>query len=149
MSASSDKPLTYRQEVFCQALASGKTGAEAVEIAGFENKNPNAAAVHASKLKAKPYIQRRLQEIASETPGVASRVEIQRRWTDWMIDADMDMSHRLKASELLAKSQGLFTQKVDVDVKVERIDPVESLAEKLDVILHEPLLLESGDDDDP
>ena len=46
-------------------------------------------------------------------PGVATRQERQRFWSEIMQDQEIPWKHRLKASELLGKSQGDFIQKLE------------------------------------
>lgn len=117
-----DLPLKY--ETFCQALASGKTQTDAAYAAGYEGA-PNSVAVTASRLMLRPEIKARLQEIAEETVGVAKREEIQRFWTSTMLDDTHDMKDRLKASEHLARSQGMFIQRAEI--KVTHGDPREEI----------------------
>lgn len=45
---------------------------------------------------------------------IATREQRQQFWTDVMTDTEQDMRSRLRASELLAKSEGDFLEKVQV-----------------------------------
>ncbi len=46
-------------------------------------------------------------------PQVISRIERQIYWSDIMRDTEQDIKHRLKASELLARSEGDFLDRVE------------------------------------
>jgi phage terminase small subunit len=51
---------------------------------------------------------------------IKSVTQIQEFWSEVMDDADcVEMKDRLKASEMLAKSQGGFIEKIDMNAKVE------------------------------
>ena len=60
-------------------------------------------------------IQQAMNERQSEL--IATREQRLSFWTETMRDADTDMRHRLKASELLGRACGDFTIHADVDVK--------------------------------
>lgn len=48
---------------------------------------------------------------------IADRISVQQLWTKIMIDPTQKGADRLKASELLAKSQGQFVEKIQVEDK--------------------------------
>ena len=48
---------------------------------------------------------------------IADVTTIQQFWTETMKDSECDMKHRLRASELLAKSLGLFVEQSKVEVQ--------------------------------
>lgn len=62
--------------------------------------------------------ERESKEIA---PHIASRRDRQRFWTEVMNDTGQEMKSRLKASELLGKSEADFTEKIQAtgDIRVE------------------------------
>lgn len=52
------------------------------------------------------------RETKEITPLIATRKDRQKFWTDVMSNPDEDMKNRLKASELLGKSEADFTEKI-------------------------------------
>ena len=56
---------------------------------------------------------------------IKSVEEIQEWWTNILDDEDADLKDKIKASELLAKSQGGFIEKVEMNAKVN--NPLEQL----------------------
>jgi len=60
-------------------------------------------------------------------PAIATKEERQRFWTQAMRDPKVDMKHRLKASELLAKTQGDYADEVKVVLVADIRDKVRSL----------------------
>lgn len=56
---------------------------------------------------------------------VASRQARQQFWTETMLNPDADMAHRLKASELLGKSQADFIERREVIAKIGQASPEE------------------------
>ena len=75
--------------------------------------------------------------------GIADRKARQTFWTETMVDEEIDMKHRLKASELLGRSEKDFTEKVEVKNEnplliAHTVVPVE-LEERIKLILDEEL----------
>ncbi len=58
-------------------------------------------------------VQRR--EIKENRPKIAARLHRQEFWTKVMLDPRQDMRERLRASELLGRSEADFTEKVQMD----------------------------------
>ena len=56
---------------------------------------------------------------------IKSVEEIQEWWTNILDDEDADLKDKIKASELLAKSQGGFIEKVEMNARVK--NPLEQL----------------------
>ena len=76
-----------------------------------------------------------------EGPGIRSKRETQRFWSDTLLDGDVSYSDRLRASELLGKSRGDF-----LDVKVD-LTP-QSLADIAAITSGEAILEIEGADDE-
>jgi phage terminase small subunit len=76
----------------------------------------NAAEVNASRLlrnaKVLKYIRERNAELDVEF--IADITETKRFWTEIMRDADADLKDRLKASEYIAKTNGAFIEKKEL-----------------------------------
>ncbi len=58
-------------------------------------------------------IKAQQKEIKSE--GIKSVTEIQEWWSSVMANGEEDMKNRIKCSELLAKAQGAFIERVEVE----------------------------------
>ena len=103
--------LTTKQKAFIQSYCGNAT--EAALKAGYSKKT--AAFIGAENLK-KPQIieQIKKREEKRADKRIATREERQIFWTQTMKDEKADMRDRLRASELLGKSEADFTEKVDV-----------------------------------
>ena len=102
--------LTKRQAAFIAAWDGNAT--EAAIKAGYSKKS--AYSIGSENLK-KPEISQAIKERESSRNKllIATREKRQRFWTRIMEDENADMKDRLKASELLGKSEGDFTDRVE------------------------------------
>ena len=103
--------LTTRMRAFVEAYCGNAT--EAALKAGYSPRT--AAFIGAENLK-KPQIKEAIAErekISSES-RIADRQERQSFWTQVMRDPDEDMRNRLKAAELLGRSECDFVEKVEL-----------------------------------
>lgn len=100
-----------RQELFCQKMATvGMSQAEAARQAGYAPANANRTA---SRLKQQPHIKRRIEELLernADAVGVLNE-ELTAFWVGVVKDECENMKNRLKASELVGKSIGMFIEK--------------------------------------
>lgn len=121
------KALTERQRRFVEAYmgeAAGN-GTKAAEIAGFSG-DSNALGVYAHRLLMKPQVQEAIEGRVNNDPVVATRLERQQFWTKTMGDPDVPWKDRLRASELLGRSQADFVElhhhegTINVDVSAAR-----------------------------
>lgn len=103
--------LNARQRAFVEAYCGNAT--EAALAAGYSKKT--AAFIGAENLK-KPQIAAAIKEREKKrlSPVIASREDRQKFWTDVLKSPDSDMKDRLRASELLAKSEGDFLERREV-----------------------------------
>lgn len=71
---------------------------------------------YAQKMYRKEHIKQaiRNRDKTEVNQGIAKRQEIQEFWSEIMRDESKNTSDRLKASENLAKSKGMFVEKVEV-----------------------------------
>lgn len=101
------KRLSEKQIAFIAAFNGNAT--EAAEIAGYST--PDVAGVRCLKNVriCKAIKERQEKEFA---PKIATRQERQAFWAETMRREDVDFPHRLKASELLGKSEGDFLDRV-------------------------------------
>ncbi|WML56668.1 terminase small subunit [Neobacillus sp. PS2-9] len=83
--------------------------------AGYEAEG-NAAEVNASRLlrnaKVLEYIKERNEQL--DVGLIADITETKRFWTEIMRDEEADMKDRLKASEFIAKTNGAFVEKKEL-----------------------------------
>lgn len=100
--------LNARQRAFVEAYCGNAT--EAAIAAGYSAKY---AGRNADKLLKNTKVQKELKERENKRLAslIATREERQRFWTTLMRDEDRKEVDRLKASELLAKSEGDFLER--------------------------------------
>jgi len=105
--------LTSRQRKFV-ALYEGNATQAAIK-AGFSKKTARS---QGQRLLTKVDIIKALQEREKRETGplVANRQARQQLWTKIMLDETVEMRDRLKASELLGRSEGDFTERIVHDV---------------------------------
>ena len=105
------KGLTVKQQRFVEAYVGNATAAAIA--AGYSEKT--APFIGAENLK-KPKIiaELKAREVVRCTPLIASRAERQQFWSSVMRDADQQMRDRLKAAELLGKSEADFVERQEV-----------------------------------
>lgn len=117
--------LTARQERFCLEYAKSGNATAAYKAAGYEPKTERAAIASASRMLTKVDVRERLRELSErmDSEGIASASELQRLFTSIARGEVQErdgrpalLRDRLKAAELLAKAQGLFVKKHEVDV---------------------------------
>lgn len=103
--------FTEKQQAFIEAYAGN--GSEAAIAAGYA---PKSARVTAAQLLANPSIAAAIKARQEKRlkPLIATREDRQAMWTAVMRDESVAMKDRLKASELLGRSECDFTEKVEV-----------------------------------
>ena len=119
-----NKPLTPLQERYIRLFDGNHT--EACRKAGY--KNPVAAASRNASL---PHLQQAIRARENNNhyrkKGIATRKERQKFWTDTMLDENEAVSNRLRASELLGKSEADFIERVEHSVGPNEIDAMIAL----------------------
>ena len=112
--------MNARQRKFAQLYASDPNATQAAIQAGYSEKT--SYSIGQENLK-KPEIVEYIQELQAEAESerIASITEIKQFWTQILRDNKERTDHRLKASELLAKSAAVFmeTKRVTADVEIE------------------------------
>lgn len=103
--------LNPKQSAFVEAYAGD--GVEAARKAGYTG-SPETLAVTASKLLRVPKVAEAIakRRQAKTARLIASREERQEFWTLVMKDAGEEMRERLKASELLGRSEADFIERI-------------------------------------
>lgn len=118
--------LTERQRRFCEAYsANGGNAQAAAKVAGYKKPNPQGA----ENLK-KPSVRSALEALRQSrtNDAIATREERQAFWTETMRNKGVEFKDRLKASELLGKSQADFIERIDATTRI----IVEHVRESLD-----------------
>ena len=108
--------LNERQKLFVLEYQRTLNATQAAISAGY---SPKTAYSIGQRLLKKAEIQQVLQHGLEEKKDslIADVKTIQQFWTGTMNDSECDMKHRLRASELLAKSLGLFIEQSKVEVQ--------------------------------
>lgn len=89
---------------------------EATAIAGYKGNRVTLEAIGRENL-GKPRIKKAIDERVQSSPEIADREARQKFWTNVMNDVCAEMRDRLRASELLGKSQADFIAKVEAQVE--------------------------------
>lgn len=105
--------LTAKQQIFVMEYLNDCNATQAAIRAGYSSRT--AYSIGQENLK-KPEIRQAIDTAMKERRSklIATREQRQEFWTAVMTDTEQDMRSRLRASELLAKSEGDFTEKVQV-----------------------------------
>ena len=127
------KALTEKQRRFVEAYmgAAAGNGTEACRLAGYSGSVPTLANMAKENLR-KPYIAHEIDRLAQEDPLTASRVERQRFYTSLVRDDKEETRDRLKACELLGRTQGDFIERREI------IQPVGSEVFRIKLVEDEP-----------
>ena len=107
--------LTVKQQRFVDAYSGNAT--EAARLAGYSGSDETLRQTGAENL-AKPHISELIKsrENDRQTFLIMTREERQIFWSDTIRDEEQDMSVRLRASELLGKSEGDFIEKKQIEM---------------------------------
>jgi len=110
------RDLTAKQRRFVDLYAGN--GTEAARQAGYTGSD-DALGVTAHDLLRNPKILKAIKEreATEMRPKVVSRQQRQEFWTSIMLNEEADMRDRLRASELLGKSEADFTDKHELGSK--------------------------------
>lgn len=114
--------LTGKQTAFAEEYCrNGQNGVQAAKTAGYKGKT-NQLGQRAFELvnnsKVKAAIDKEMAEIKDET--IATRAQRQLFWTEVYKDTQANMSDRLRASELLGKSEADFTDNLNTSTTEQR-----------------------------
>lgn len=111
--------LSPRQEKFCLEYAASGNASESYRKSGFRTSSPLSSAAAANRLLKKTEIAARLKELAEEIKSdkIANIIECQEALTAILRDENIETCDRLKAIQILMKSLGAFTTKLEFDTK--------------------------------
>jgi phage terminase small subunit len=109
--------LNSRQQAFVDAYAGNAT--EAARLAGYKG-SAHALEVTGSRLLRHAEVRKAIaaRNKPQQKKRIADRQERQQFWSDTMNDASVKPVDRLRASELLGRSEADFTEKVLVQGKL-------------------------------
>mgnify|MGYP002856088713 FL=1 len=109
--------MTPKQERFVAEYLVDCNATAAAIRAGYSRKS--ASAIGNENLR-KPEILEAIKKALEEKNAalIASREERQKFWTETLRDVEEDMKNRLRASELLAKSECDFTERREVQAEI-------------------------------
>ena len=126
--------MTRRERLFCENYARSPTGTGAAIAAGYSEKTARQIASRLlTKVDIRQYIAELTDELDSEL--IADARELRQTWTKIMRCPDVSDRDRLKASELLAKSSGMFLARYEIE------------SNKNDVVIYLPEL-EGGEEEE-
>ena len=105
--------LTAKQQVFVMEYMNDFNATRAAQAAGYSQRTAYSIG---QRLLKNVEISQAINSAMTERKNqlIATREQRQEFWTAVMTDTEQDMRSRLRASELLAKSEGDFTEKVQV-----------------------------------
>lgn len=101
------KPLSERQLRFVELWTGVAT--ETAALAGYSNAREAGSRCIRNKEICRLIKEKRAAEIK---PEILSRLDRQKFWSDGVKNQGLDYKDRLKASELLGKSEGDFLEKI-------------------------------------
>ncbi|MDF9393005.1 terminase small subunit [Methylococcus capsulatus] len=109
----SDLKLNRRQTAFAEHYAKSGNATEAARAAGYSERSANRIG---PKLLSDVGIAAYVEELAEKlrSKRIADVVELREFWTGIMRNPAEETRDRIKAAELLAKSLGLFLEKVQL-----------------------------------
>ena len=107
--------MTHRQELFIQEYLNSLNATQSAIRAGY---SPKTAYSIGQRLLKNVEVLHAINTAMNERKNtlIATREQRQEFWTSVMLDTDTAMKDRLKASELLGKSEGDFTDKVQANI---------------------------------
>jgi phage terminase small subunit len=123
--------MTVKQKMFADEYIKTGNATQSYISAGYKARG-NGAEVNACKLlrntKVRDYIRKRNKELDKST--IADMQEVKEFWTNMLRNRAADPKDRLKASELIAKTNGAFLDRVEHsgDIKVELAGEVKDWA---------------------
>ena len=103
--------LTAKQRRFVEAYDGNAR--KAAIAAGYSEKTAEVIG-HENLRKPKILAEIKAREVVRSTPLIASRAERQQFWSSVMRDKDQQMRDRLKAAELLGKSEADFIERQEI-----------------------------------
>jgi len=121
--------ITAKQKMFADEYIKTGNAKQSYISAGYSARG-NAAEAAASRLlrsvKVRDYIRQRNKELDKDT--IADMTEVKEFWTNMLRNRAADPKDRLKASELIAKTNGAFLDRIE-NSGIIKIDIADELKE--------------------
>lgn len=114
--------LTVKQQKFIEAYTGNAT--EAAKIAGYKVPRQQGQRLLSNAVISSAIQKRQEKELK---PVIANRQDRQSFWTEVMSDINNQLKDRLRASELLAKSEGDFLERRDITSSDGSMKPVKEI----------------------
>lgn len=125
--------MTPRQEAFCLAYAKSGNATQAYKDAGYKPKSDNVANAAGNRLLANVSVQARIKDLSAQTakPKIADATEIQEFLSSILrgelkdtyvlqsgvtLEKPVTMTVRAKAADQLAKMQGAYLERREVNM---------------------------------
>ena len=121
--------INPKQKIFCEEYAKHGNGTLAYRTAYPTVKKDGTAKVNASKLLTNTNIKKHIESLSSKATNsrIMSIIELREFWSDMARDTGTRTQERLKASELLGKSNGAFLERVEHSVDNKTITALEKI----------------------
>ena len=118
--------MTYKQELFIQEYIKTGNATSSAMKAGYSKKT--ARAIGQENLT-KPYIKKRIEELSQKIAcnNIMTAKERQEYLAKLINAADVKVSDKLKALDILNKMTGEYIQKVEVNGELKTEDPFKNL----------------------
>ena len=114
--------LTEKQMRFCEFYSATANGAESAIRAGYSKASARSIAnALLTKVDVLAYVEKLTEQ--SRSDRIADADEIRAFWTATLRDSSVSDRDRLTASQLLAKSQGMFVDQSRVEITKEEEKP--------------------------
>ena len=101
--------LTLKQKKFADEYIKCGNAEQAARLAGYSARGNTTKILNNPAVK--NYIKERSKQLEKST--IASMVEVKEFWTSILRDSEASKRDRLKASELIAKTNGAFLDRVE------------------------------------
>jgi phage terminase small subunit len=105
--------MTPKQKAFADEYIKCGNATKAARQAGYSEKTAEVIG-HENLRKPKILAEIKARETIRSTPLIASRAERQQFWSSVMRDKNQQMRDRLKAAELLGKSEADFVERQEI-----------------------------------
>lgn len=117
--------LTVKQKAFCDYyLMSGNATQSAIKAGYSEASAYQIGHENLNKVEIKKYLQSKNKELDKEL--IADMNEVQAFWAETMRNEEYKIDERLRASDLIARSNGAYLERVEqsgqLNLKVEWLD---------------------------
>lgn len=102
--------ITEKQKKFCDEYIKTGNAELAAKIAGYSARGNTTKLLQNTTIA--KYIKERNKQL--DKPTIADMAEVKEFWTNTLRDKELKPMDRLKASEMIAKTNGAFIDKLEV-----------------------------------